>query len=352
MTITRRFALALLMVAGMVGLLATEAAASHFRGSTVEPRIVSTNLTATSVHFDVRWTVTTVWRRSYLQSGSSSWGLSGFPQVGDVIAPNISDTEFDFGDGSTPIALSMTVIAVDSVEDWIVARQVLPRSYAVSRTGTPPVRTVHAFIRGCCRLLDLVDDNWNRGFIVAGKVVLDAGRAAQAPPNNVLDQGPTTGLPTVITVIDPPHTTGATTQPTFSVPAVDPEGGPLTFALRNDCDLFVDGPDCTLGADFGLSMNAATGVVTWTINEAIRNESLQGLRATQYTVTDPRGNFVAVDTLMSLVRTLGPPPVITLDGQADPLVLDVALGESVSFTVGATASRPATLSTSGVPVEA
>jgi len=281
----RKAALVLVAVLALTGMFSSRAYATHFRYSTI-----SWSASPTNPH-QVTFQIQSAWRWDF------PWQIS-HPQVGQTFN---SGYVFYFGDGSYG-NLALTVTAVDTANDWMVATTTLTHSYS----GNGPYT---AYFENCCRLSTLLDNNHDINFRVQTNVVL-----SNTQPN----QSPTVASVPIISV--PANVTTA-----FQIPATDPDGTIASYALSTSAQSGLN----TI-APPGLTLSNA-GIVTWTPTTA-----QEGLHAIQFTITDNDGNTVPLDVILNVIPySGGTPPTVLINNSSSPVTVNAQAGVPLSVAVGA-----------------
>jgi len=186
--------------------------------------------------------------------------------VGQVVQENTGPTVLFFGDGDVTVPLFVKVTAISLSEDWFLGEVVedsLATEFGILHVYPPlAAGPFTAFLGGigspndvppvvpaaCCRIADPANPQ-------PGEENL-ANRPGLAYPLQTLVfplSGNSSPVSTMVPIVVVPPSTAAT----FLVPAVDPDGDALTWRLSTDAE--AGGP----AHPPGISVNSATGVVTW-----------------------------------------------------------------------------------------
>jgi hypothetical protein len=310
----RRYATAAALSASAFALGATDAHATHFRYGTIRWEV--TGQTATTV--DLKVTAESAWRCTFFSAG----GCDALPvppatlntgqtiQLQRILAPT---TTF----ASTPF--NVTIASRNPGEDWFVGSLVFTFT-GVAKANLP----ARLFWSGNARISTLRDLNNDRNFRVEATVTADAatsGGNAASPAASILP---------IITLAHGLH------PATFFIPAGDVENDGLSWSISptSRSSLFKAAPD---GADdIGpptLSINPATGEVSWNTDEELVPTVNGDFYAVQFLVTDSKGAETPVDALLRLVPNQGTAPRALIDGSINPAAFSVRPNRHVSFTV-------------------
>jgi len=313
------------LLAAFLLLSPSTASASHFRYGHINWAPANTSGT-------VAFTVTCAFRNGY-----------GVNAIGQYFTETIGTTTFDFGDGQLTASTNWHVVGFQNGVDVVIARldplangsdQVV-HNYA----GAGPY---NAGIASCCRISDEIN-NPDGNYSVRTTVYPSFGGLGNSSP--------VSGMPPIIDM--------CTNQVNMVlVPAVDPDNNPLSFRLATPAEagsgIFTQpGPPQAPNA---LSINAATGMLTWNTAGA----TLSGLGPTLYAcqvVVEDGSSQVAVDFLINLVANcpgnhapqFNYPPTPPNGGF---FVACPDQGQSFSFTVSASDPDPGdvvTITHSGLP---
>lgn len=339
----RRTLVALGALAFALGVPAQEAQASHFRYGTITwstPNPAQPNVVRIRLEAAFRW--------------SFEWGPLG---AQDLCPPNLPFDPTDLtGAGACPklgstvtlermymynanatSAINVNVAGIGTRNNWPVTLRVTSINqqedwmmgvYEVDVTFSGPVPnnyTVEFF--DCCRIGTLLGGNADRDFRVRSSITV----------RNPVNRPPTSSSLPVIAV---PHNASAT----FVVPAFDPDGDVLTYAISSTAESGMQ-----VAAPTGMTINAVTGLVTW--NTA--GTTLGGLYNAQFKVRDDEGASTVVDVLLMPVTNVGSPPTVLIDGVASDPAFNVVRGTPVSFLVSTSANNsPVTLAVGTMPLGA
>src|SRR2546428_2022126 len=260
------------------------------------------------------------------------------PIVGDFFEEFVGATSLIFGDGAATGTLIYETLAFDATEDWVVGRAVVSNTNPTNITHTYSTNgPFTAMIDSAARIAALA--NSNGVYRVQSIVRFD-----------VADSSPVSGLPPIVNA--PINTPGFS----FLVPAGDTDADALSFRLATAAESGITNPIGPAGgadAPHDLTVNAATGVVSWDTTGTTAGQ----LYTTQIVIEESRGGTIigrsAVDFLLKMVTTVGSPPTCTLNPPTT--VYTVSSGQNVSFTVtGADpdVGQTVTINTSGLPPRA
>src|SRR6266508_656707 len=294
------------IVFALIAMAATEAFASHLRGTTI-------SWAPTGVANQVRFTI------KYAERGGSR-----------VIGSAVS-ISFSFGDGTSGTATG-AVTSVNVADDWFLADLSVTHTYS----GPGPYT---AFYNSCCRISTLKLGH-DQTLQMQTTVYPQSGNSSAVA-----------SMPPVVTV--PIQTTTG-----FVVSASDINRDTLRYRLATTQEMFNSAPNSAIGQPPGLSIDASTGQVTW--NTTAIPSTLGGtpdagnLWAAQFMVEDldSSGNVKSkapIDIILKFVAAVGHPPTLTIT-PAGPL--SVQTGTPVSFTVTGNdvdANARVTLNATGIP---
>ena len=306
-----RHGVSALLAAGFLALGATDAYATHFRYGTL--RWEKTAEDANNVTILV--TTESAWRFDYP-------GWPATPTVGVsldlginlvVQRMNVPLTVLH----STPLAVRVSAVN-SGLENWFVGASQYTFTFAKANL---PVR-IFFTDSVAQRISTLQDGNANRFFRVES--IMTATPNAASPSASILP---------IITVAH------GLPEAHFFIPAADVEGDTLTWSIAPPLpaqrsllfkaapDGFPDGPTPTL------TINPATGEVTWkTITERTPGVGTE-FYAVQFIVTDSKGAETPVDALLRLVPNVGTAPDALIQGSTGPYLVSVRPNNPVSFTV-------------------
>ncbi len=296
---------AVLAVTVIMLFLAIPAEATHFRyGNISWSRVNDASRTVT-------FTVTSAWRRSF---------YSPTPVVGSVY----SVANFFYGDGSSQ-TLSITVTSVNIPEDWFVGVATLVHTYP----GATPNFT--AYFEGCCRVSTL-QNNGDLGFRSQTSVSLTPGNLGS----------PVSTMPAIINL--PVNQAAAA----FNVPAYDPDGHALTYALAPGSVVTQSGSSPVCANPAGLSINPTTGQASFnTVGKTI-NQMWNAF----FSITDANGSVTYVDFIMRMVAANTPPIFDYSVTPPNNYLYSINPGQNLSFDVKAScpdAGSTVTLTAVGLP---
>lgn len=267
---------------------------------------VVATVSANASHFrygNITWSRLNATSRTITVTLTQSYRLSNWPGI--AVGGTINDgVQLAFGDNSTTSVI-LTVNSVNAGEDYFIGTYTTTHTYA----GTANDFTIS--YSSCCRLGTLQNNN-NGNFGQMTTVNLGTSNLGSPVPT----------LPPVVSV------STNLAAATFNVPAADPDGDALTYALSASAD-FGGGVQPA-----GLGINAGTGIATFNT----QGKAVGGLWSAAFTITDATGSKSVVDFLIKIVGTSNPP---VFDYSVTPLnntVYTIHPGDNVSFPV--TASDP------------
>ncbi|WP_118974545.1 HYR domain-containing protein [Taibaiella koreensis] len=263
---------------------------------------VLTAIRAEASHFrygNITWSRPDAASRTITITLTQSYRMSNWPGV--AVGSTISDGVFlNFGDNSNA-QVSLKVNSVNVAEDYFIGTFTTTHTYASSGD-------FNVSYSNCCRLSTL-QNNADGNFGQVTSVNLSTSNLGS----------PVSTLPPVVSV-----STGLPNA-TFNVPAADPDGGALTYALSASVD-FGGGIQAP-----GISINSATGAATFnTVGKAVGT-----LWSAAFTITDATGSRSVVDFLVKIVGSSNPP---VFDYAVTPLnnaVYNVHPGDNIAFAVAA-----------------
>ncbi len=310
---------------GLLVGLAAPAAATHFRFGTLTWR-ARPDISPTTVEFDLT--------ASFRRSGYTGSAADGRPTIGDTIEEFIGFTQLFPGDGtSLGSPLQFEVIAIDPIQDWLLAKAEL------SDPGAPDKVVLHTYpsendggapwvaaIDSCCRISIAEHINNRSGnYRVETLVDLTLG-----------DNPPVTGLQPIVSC-----ELGAVCQ--FIVPAIDAEEGELRFRLSEPAEASAFGGFVQPGppnAPNALEIDPSSGIVTWDTTGATIGPAGFGLYSAQVTVEELLdGNPVSKTAVDFFVRVAPVPPFAPqFDSPPSPeagSVLSVGVGETLTIDLKA-----------------
>jgi hypothetical protein len=283
--------LALVLAFGFVAFPAADAHATHFRYGTIrwfaahdaQPRHITIQMDS-------------AWRRD---------AFIPAPAVNGTVNLNVLNSA-TFGVYNASGALiqnlpmTATVTTVNAAENWFIATS------SVTVDLLPPVTAFRITFNDCCRLSTLRDNN-------AVPFTLTANGSVTTSVN----RSPVSGILPIVTLrLNAPNT--------FTIPANDPDGDPVTFFFPT---VGLAGSGLNVPRPTTLNMTSA-GVVTW-------QPSVAGLYAMQVTAADGRGATVPIDFVMNVIDApaTATPPAIRINNQASPPQFTVLAGTPLAFTV-------------------
>lgn len=302
-------------------LISPKASATHFRGGTLTWQPAGGN--------SVSFSMNTSWRRGFAWPSGGTW-TGANPPVGATVRIGT----FNFGDGQT-VNVNATVNSIDVAGDIINTTWTTTKAYAAP--GTYIVNGLNSTSRVCP---DRTITPTCNGSAYNLQTIVTAGGTNRPPVSS---------FPTVINV-----PVNATTV-TFTVPATDADGDPMTFRLS--------GTGQPTGAsdvthESGLTNQNATGLNlasdgTITMNTTGLNAnfqySFQLMIEDHNAATSAVKSKTPVDFLIRMVPASSPPvftsPTITS--------YTIPIGTTQSFTVTAItndAARTVTLNPVSVPL--
>lgn len=235
---------------------------------------------------------------------TNSYRLSSF--AGVAVGSTINTGSIlQFGDGGNG-AIDLQVTSVNSAEDYFIGTYTVTHTYAI---GTDNFTASYS---GCCRLSTL-QNNHDGNFGEVTTVNLASSNLGS----------PISTLPPVVSL-----STGLSAA-AFNVPAIDPDGGVLSYALSTPAE-FSGGDVNSIQAN-GLSINSSTGEATFnTIGKPIGT-----LWSAGFTITDPTGSKSVVDFLLKVVGTSNPPIFNYATTPLNNAIVYAYPGSPLSFTIEA-----------------
>ena len=319
--------LSLLAALVIVGAVAPDADASHFRYGTM-------SWAPTGIPGEVRIDLRVAFRRN---------GLPGPPSTGAIFTDTIGQTRLAFGDGMTTPILQFRATDFSATEDWVVAVALNPGTNDPGITHTYAAGSFTAnLINGsgavaCCRLSTVAPNGLNNRADASYPLQtnIDAFSGNSSPVSNL--------VPIVVT----PRSNTAT----FLLPASDPDGDALRFRVAVVPTESGSGGSTSINHPPNISIDPNTGVVTW-------NNNTPALDATRFWTMqfmvedlDASGNVktkTPVDFLLKIVPQQGQPPSCAIN-PAGPFTVEP--GDPVTFVVTGTDPDPGNLilNSSGVP---
>jgi hypothetical protein len=284
------------------------ASASHYRYGSINYQFVPGQPNVIDV------VVKQAWR-------GNSFGA--FPSVGDSVSISGSGNFVIRNTATNTSILNqgmyMTVTTVNPVENWFFGEW--KRRFTLPGPGTYTLEYA-----SCCRIGFPLQNNSNGSFRNETFVVVGSGNN-----NPVSSQTPIVSLPSNLA------------NASFNIPAVDPDGDPITYRLANSSE--------TVGTshpDFSITPN---GVATFnTVGKALNN-----LYNVMVVVEDTAGAKTIVDFLIKIGGTSSAPQFDYSITPFDNAVYNILPGDSVKFKVVAFDNDVAdvvTINAVGVPVGA
>ena len=270
--------------------------ASHYRYGNIAWSRVNTATRTITV------TVTQSWRRSFY----------GAVNVGSVV----NTGTLLFGDGGNT-AINITITSVNLADDWFYGSFTTTHTYAGAGTGFTISYASNA------RISTLMN-NANGNFSSQSIVNLVAGNTGS----------PISSTPPIINL---PIGQAAAA---FNIPAIDPDGGVLTYGLATVAQTSATNPA-------GLAINA-TGNATFNTVGKLAGQLWQGA----FVITDSNGSNTVVDFMMFMVAANTPP---VFDYSVTPVngaVFNINPGQNVNFGIKALdvdVGSTVTLSAVGLP---
>lgn len=281
------------------------AQASHYRyGSITWNR-------ANDVTRTVSFTINQAWRRTYYTVNF------GDPvTVGSTVNTQVA---LNFGDATAQVPIILTVTSVNLAEDFFTGTATINHTY--SGVGNMFTASYLSNAR-----LSTLSNNADQPFQSITVVNLGPGSIGS----------PVSTLPAIVNV--PTGNPAAT----FSVPAVDPDGTPLTYRLSTAAEMQAPTQPA------GLSINSTTGVAT--INTV--GKPVGSLHNGAFTILDASGALTMTDFIIRIVNPSNPP---VFDYAVTPLNnfnYNIQPGQNLSFNVKATdpdAGSSVSISAAGLP---
>lgn len=278
--------------------------ASHFRGGNIKWERMPGN------PYQVKFTVTEAWRTT------AFFGTP--PSIGTTVTTG----SFFPGTGSF-VNVNLIVTSVNLAEDWFSGSFTYIHNFPTS----PAVANYIAYEESCCRIFGLSNNN-SGNFRVQTVVTLG---------NN--NDCPVSTVPPFINL--PRNTTAAT----YQIPATDPNGDALSFALT---------PNGSFGSGTvqptGLTVSS-TGLLTFNTN----GMSAGQLWSTSVTVTDSKGATTMLDLMLKITNQSTPPTYDYTVTPANSTNYLIQPGQTLSFNVkaqDADTGDVVSLSAVGLPVGA
>ncbi|WP_375448141.1 beta strand repeat-containing protein [uncultured Fibrella sp.] len=275
------------------------AQATHFRYGNLSWRQLPSDPTGRTIEFK-------------LTMGFRLGFFTPTPTVGSTVtnASANSGAAFNFGDGTSISSFNFNVTTVNPADDYLYGEATLTHTYSTTASVT-------AFIESSARLSAL-KNNANGNYRITSLVNVGTVNA-NLPPASTLP--PIINLPV------------SQSAATFTVPATDPDGNPLTFSLATAADL---GAGYAFTQPTGFSISSA-GVATFDTRSP---KAVNDLYNAIIKISDGK-SFVIVDFLIKIVAASAP-PVFVYGGvtPANNSTIQTYVGCPVSFTVRATDTDP------------
>ncbi|MEZ0539223.1 beta strand repeat-containing protein [Fibrella arboris] len=235
------------------------------------------------------------------------------PTVGSTVTNTSANSgaAFNYGDGTSISVFDFTVTTVNAADDYLYGEATLTHTF--STTGN-----VTAFIESSARLNSLQNNAGGRYRITS--LVNVGSNNANLPPSSTLP--PIVNLPV------------SQSAATFTVPATDPDGNPLTFSLATAADLGATSYTFTQPTGFSIS---AAGVATLDTRSP---KAVNQLYNAIIKISDGK-SFVVIDFLIKIVAA-SDPPVFVYGGitPANNSTIQTYVGCPINFTVRATDTDP------------
>lgn len=264
-------------------------------------------------------------------------GPGGLPGVGDIIVEYQGGTALYFGDGSSTGMLRLRVIAIDPATDWMMGRALQPgndnQDYIVhTYTGSGPYT---AEINSCCRTFPPYAPLQNSaGDSYRIQTIVDLASGNSSPVSSLV---PIVGCPD-------------NTIHSFPIPVADSDPNTiLTYRLATPAESYHS------SLPPGLTIDAASGIVTFDVRDAVLATVAGDLWTVQVIIEDRDATTnaiktrVGVDFLIQITTYMPPLPECNITPSG---ILTVNVGDLATFTVtGTTAHAGATVSinTGGLP---
>ncbi|MDP1620791.1 MAG: LamG-like jellyroll fold domain-containing protein [Bacteroidales bacterium] len=260
----------------------------------------------------VTFNVTTAWRSSFFTSPT--------PTVGAVIN---AGTVLNFGDGATTSIL-FTVTSVNVPENWFVGTATVTHTYPGAATSFT------AFYSSNARIGSPMQNNTNLTFRSETTVMLVPGNT----------YSPVSNLPAIINL--PVGQAAAA----FNVPAFDPDGQSLTYALALPAQVSGGGTQSTNPT--GLAIHPTSGAATFNTSGKTVGQMWNGF----FSITDASGSTTIVDFIMLMVAPNSPPVFNYSVTPANNFVYSISPGQNVTFPIEVScpdAGSTVTLTATGLP---
>lgn len=350
-----------------LGAIAPTSTASHFRYGTL-----SWSPTGNPGEVEFRL-IASFERDAYSCNPSPCHGLDGFPITGDRFQENQGPTSLAF-DGEAGISGDFTqplffrVIAHSLTEGWLIGEALDPITDAVGVRHTYPsvdpgnpgfvayLSGIGSVVFGafpspvefpaCCRIGQL-------GFPGTEQLANRAGLPYPLQTVVFPFSGNSSPVTTMVPIVVVPPSSAAT----FQIPAIDPDGDPIRFRVASN--------DEAVGADPlppspplmdkdpapGLTIDSATGVVTWN-NLGLAQAPIFWTAQFIIEDLDPLGQVkttTPVDFLLLIRPQVANPPSCSISPGG---TFSATVGNALSFTVTGTDADPGDtveLNTAGIP---
>jgi hypothetical protein len=221
-------------------------------GTVATAAIDTSGLDDVLTHFrasNLTWNVTSGRTVQFNMQNSfrASYPWPSTPVVGAIINSRYS---FDFGDGtSTPIYLK--VLSVITLDDYFVGQFVTSTGTAIAHTYAADLNYTASWenMNRISTSQNFADQGWR------AQTIVDVGRSTQSPVS---------ALPAIIQIAD-------NAIATFQIPATNADGDTLVYKLGTANQFISSGSSgATVVAPAGLSVNSATGLVTWDIRNSVQ----------------------------------------------------------------------------------
>lgn len=278
---------------------------SHFRYGTIDWAPTSGN----SIEFHL----TQGWRLDF------PWTAANPSNPAPIVVGSVVDTGqiFNFGD-STIAAIVLTITSVNALENSFVGTATLTHTYATAGNKT-------AFMTNAARISTTAGLKNNGDGNFRTETLVNVGAAPTNPFSG--NHSPVSSLPPIVQVQDNQIWT-------FQLPAVDPDGDPLTYRLATALEAASGGPYVHPG-NFSIS---TSGLITWDVRNVGGLATVSGdLWTTQIEVEDHTVgggvmSKIPVDFLLQIIADTNDLPVVNAvpPGPFAPIA-----GTPLSFTVNA-----------------
>ncbi|MBO0952355.1 beta strand repeat-containing protein [Fibrella forsythiae] len=299
--IGRRWLVILLVLVGQFISLSA-AQATHFRYGNLTWRQLPSDASGRTIEFK-------------LTMGFRLGFFTPTPTVGSTVTNTSANSgaAFNYGDGTSISVFDFTVTTINAADDYLYGEATLTHTYSTTVTAA----AVTAFIESSARLASL-QNNSNGRYRITSLVNLGINNA-NLPPSSTLP--PIVNLPV------------SQSAATFTVPATDPDGNPLTFSLATAADL---GATYAFTQPTGFSITSA-GVATFDTRSP---KAVNQLYNAIIKISDGK-SFVVIDFLIKIVAA-SDPPVFVYGGitPANNSTIQTYVGCPINFTVRATDTDP------------